>query len=483
MFYSTRCKTTARVRLLRADQRGTVAVMMGLLLPILVGGLGLGFEVSNWYLQTRAMQNAADAAVIAAATNADPNYYGVEAKAVAALYGFVDGSNNVHVWPLNNAPCPTRTPSLTPPCYIVTITSVAPLYLSQVVGFKGDTTLNGANAIRLGSAATAIPQIQEPICLLALDTSGTAFRSNGGPKTDFTGCTIMSNANATCNGSNLLATYGIAVGKNGGGAGCGITQISGSTLPPPGIKPLTNPGCPTTQNPTSVCYDQILANSGISTTALGKCGGSYGTKGVYTQLAKWSQLPSFQDSNNNTVYVACGDTQLSSGLTAPPGSVLVVENGNLDLGGQTLSGSAFTLVFSGTADTKKVIYGHEPTGSGTLDIQGPSPPTFTSSTSSWLGVALYQDPSLTGTGVDVSYAGNNPTWNISGLAYMPNSSVTISGAINKSAQKGDCFVQIAKDILINGTGLIYAQTPDGSGCKSVGLIQPTVTIGNVQLVN
>ena len=142
----------------------------------------------------------------------------------------------------------------------------------------------------------------------------------------------------------------------------------------------------------------------------------------------------------------------------------------------TLSGTALTLVFSGTADTKSVTYGHGPTGSGTLDIQAPTSGT-------WSGVALYQDPSLTGTGVDVSYAGNNPTWNLTGLVYMPNSSLTISGAINKSANGADCMVQIAKDVLINGTGRIYAQTPDGSGCKSAGLIQPTATIpGRSQLV-
>jgi Flp pilus assembly protein TadG len=35
---------------LREDQRGTVAVIMGLLIVPLVGVLGVGFEVSNWYM-------------------------------------------------------------------------------------------------------------------------------------------------------------------------------------------------------------------------------------------------------------------------------------------------------------------------------------------------------------------------------------------------------------------------------------------------
>jgi Flp pilus assembly protein TadG len=475
MFNAMRCKIAARVRLLCADQRGNIAVMMAFLFPIIAGGLGLGFEASNWYLQTRAMQNAADSAAIAAATNGSSNY-DVEAKAVAAQYGFVDGSNNVTVTASNTAACPAGGNT----CYSVAITGKVPLYVAQVVGYSGDTTVNGAKAQTLSSTSVAQQTtIWQPICLLALDASGTALRTNGGPKADFTGCTVMSNGNATCNGSNLNATYGIAVGTNGGGAGCGNKQISGTTTP--SIQPLTAPGCPTAQNPSGVCYDQILAkDSGMSATALAKCSGSYPQyakkTGYPTKISALSKLLSFTDSNNNTVYVACGDTQLSGDVTAPAGSVLVVENGNLDLGGHTLSGSALNLVFSGTADTKSVTYGHAPTGSGTLDIQAPTSGTLS-------GVALYQDPNLTGTGVDVSYAGNNPTWNITGLVYMPNSSVTISGAINKSANGAGCMVQIAKDVLIDGTGLIYAQSPDGNGCKKAGLNQLTEAIpGRSKLV-
>jgi len=83
----------------------------------------------------------------------------------------------------------------------------------------------------------------------------------------------------------------------------------------------------------------------------------------------------------------------------------------------------------------------------------------------------------------VSYAGNNPTWNLTGLVYLPNASVQMSGAINKSANGADCMVSVIGSVLINGTGSVYAQTPDGSGCKSAGLLQPTVTLlGRSQLV-
>jgi hypothetical protein len=66
---------------------------------------------------------------------------------------------------------------------------------------------------------------------------------------------------------------------------------------------------------------------------------------------------------------------------------------------------------------------------------------------------------------------------------MPNAHVTLSGAINKSSTGADCFVMVADDITINGTGSIYAQSPNGAGCKSAGLNMPSATIpGRAKLV-
>src|SRR5947209_17956621 len=117
---------------LRKDQRGTVSVVMGILIVPLVGALGIGFEVSNWYLISRGMQNAADTAALAAATNGGANY-DVEAKAVAAQYGFVDGSKTVTVVASNAAACPAGGNT----CYSVTIPGYTPLLLTAIAGFQG----------------------------------------------------------------------------------------------------------------------------------------------------------------------------------------------------------------------------------------------------------------------------------------------------------------------------------------------------------
>jgi hypothetical protein len=139
-------------------------------MPMLIGGLGLGFEVSNWYRTQRVMQNAADAAVLAATFNGG-------GKAVAARLGFTDCVNGVGVTVLQNVACPGGGST----CYSATIiTNSVPLYLSPVVGYTG----GGSGKTTLTAPAIAIPgTIQRAYCLLALASSGTtpATATSGAP--------------------------------------------------------------------------------------------------------------------------------------------------------------------------------------------------------------------------------------------------------------------------------------------------------------
>lgn len=426
------------LRRLRGDKRGAVSVMMGFLMIPLVGTLALGFEVSNWYMTTRAMQNAADAAAVAAATNAGSNY-DVEAKAVAAQYGFIDGTNTVSIVASNTAACPGGGNN----CYSVTISGSVPLYLSQVVGFRGDTTVNGSPEKLLSSAAVAShPNTPMSFCLLALGPQG--IRSNGAPKASMN-CNTMSNTGSTCNGGNLGAPIGAAHNTNNG---CGITQYS---------------NVPTVADTYAALAKNIPADT---------CG-SYpqepGKKGP--ALPKSNQLSGLQSWGGNVVL--CGDIQLTANVTidAPTNAVVVIENGQLDTNGYSITttkGSGLTVIFSGSNSGG---YTHAPTGGGIIDIAAPT-------SGVWSGVAIYQDPKLTN-GVDISAAGNTPAWAITGLVYLPNSSVTLSGIINKAGFGKSCFALVVKDITVNGTGEIL---PNGE-CVPAGLGMPNTTIpGRATLV-
>ena len=56
------------LRAFAANEDGASIIVIGLTLPVLVGAMGLAAEVGYWRQHQRDMQNAADAAAIAAAT-------------------------------------------------------------------------------------------------------------------------------------------------------------------------------------------------------------------------------------------------------------------------------------------------------------------------------------------------------------------------------------------------------------------------------
>jgi Flp pilus assembly protein TadG len=439
------------VHRLRADERGAVAVTVGVLIIPLVGALAIGFEVSNWYMVTRYMQNAADAATLAAATNGGANY-DVEGKAVAARYGFVDGANNVSVAVINTAACPGGGNT----CYSATISSYVPLLLSRVLGVTGDGNVNGTLQKKLSAIAVAKAATQpQDICMLALAGSGVAqgIRTNGSPTANMNGCNVMSNTAAQCNGSNLGAGLGMAHGNSNG---CGVTPVSN-------VPVVTDP------------YVGLASN--IPSLGSAGCGGNYPQEskhGNSYSVAIGNQLNGTLNltAGNN---FKCGDQMLTADtvINTPPGSpaVLIIENGQLDLNGHALTtsnGSAVTVVFSGDNSGS---YSHMPADNtngpgGRLDLAAPT-------SGPWSGVAIYQDPNLT-SGLDVSAAGNSPTWNITGLIYMPHASVTLKGAIDKANAGKSCVVMVADNFQISGTAGILKT--DIGQCPQAGLKMPTAAI-------
>jgi|SRR5579863_334921 len=419
-------------RLLVTDRRGNVLTLAALAMPCLIAMLGLGIESASWHETRRSAQNAADAAAVAAATNGSATYT-AEALAVAAQYGFTNGTANTTVTASNVAACPTG--GLT--CYSVTITKVVPLSFSRIVGFQADTTIGGHAAISIASTAVA-KQTSSPraYCMVAKSSSGgIAFQTNGAPKADLAGCSVMSNSNMVCNGSNLNAVYGDAHGSNNG---CGVTQESNV---PVYVDAFVGLASSIPANPCSSYAQEPTSNKGAALSASNLISGT-------------------NSAGGNQIF--CGDVQLTGNVTLTGAdTTFVIENGQLDTNGyaiKTATGAAATLIFTGT---NAAGYTSAPTGGGTIDLAAPTSGT-------WSGVAIYQDPALTN-GVDISAAGNSPTWDITGLVYLPNANVTFSGAVNKSSNGRSCFAMIASTILINGTASILGQ----GQCAQAGLSMPS----------
>jgi Flp pilus assembly protein TadG len=420
-----------------ADQRGNVLILTALTMPALLAMSGLAFEGASWYQTKRAMQNAADTAAVAAATNNGASYIS-EARAVAAQYGFQNGVDNTTITVSNTVTCPISGST----CYSVSITKSLPLYFTKLIGYSGNVMISGSPGQQIASIAVAVEGTSpREYCILALATSGDtqALRTNGAPKADLTGCSVMSNSDAQCNGHDLKATYGDAHGTS---SGCGGTQTSGVPVVADSYSGLAS------NIPANTCTSYPQKPSKKNDPWPNELSGTY----------SWTEK------------LLCGDVRLTGNVTlTSPNVVIVIRNGQLNLNGYTLkteTGASATVIFSGDNTSG---YTRAPTDTdkgGTIDIAAPT-------TGNWKGVAIYQDPSQTEL-VEIKEAGNSPAWKITGLVYLPHASVTFSGAVNKSSNGLSCFAMVVDNITINGTGSILSQ----GQCASAGLTLPTGQISS-----
>ena len=298
------------------------------------------------------MQNAADAAVLAAISNGGTNY-DVEAKAVATLYGFTTGvDGTIRPDERRDGGQERHVPAGGNTCYSVTIAGSVPLYLSPAVGYAGS---GGGRKNLTATAVAAALTTTRSYCILALGTNGITTNSASGA--NFAGCNVKSNTAANCGSYDLNADYGDAVGTNTGCGNVATSNVAASTDP----------------------YAALASNIPTNT-----CGSSYpGTTWTGSTRTLSGTVPT----------KICGDLKLQNDvtITAPAaGAVLVIYNGSLNTNNnliKTSNGSGLTVVFSGTASSSS---NHTPTGGGDLDITAPT-------SGVWSGIALYQDPILTST--------------------------------------------------------------------------------------
>ena len=412
--------------------------MVALTLVPLVGMFGMATEASSWYLVQRAAQNAADAAVMAAASNnCDPSAtchttqlspsYADEALAVAAKYNFTNGANNATVAALDGVTCPA--PSTATNCYKVTVTKLMPISLLQIVGYKGDATVGGYSAQTIKAVAIASAITPDNDCMVTLSTSG-GFSLSGGPMFTANGCNLFSNGTATCNGHN--GGFGEAITVSTATTNCGVgTPVTGASVLADPYKYLAS----------NIPPDPCKTSTGLTAPA------------IWNLSANTSSNPA----------VICGPLTIPAAgttvTTAASGSVIVIEDANLTLNGTmttTNVASGLTIIFSGTSGSAGFI-----AGNGTLEYSAPTSGT-------WSGVALYQDPAMK-TLTNPTYTGNSPTFDMTGLIYAPYANLTFKGAINHDLRTGGqaCLAFVSYTMQTNGTGSIFANPT--SQCGAAGL--------------
>jgi hypothetical protein len=324
----------------------------------------------------------------------------------------------------------------------VTVTHNVPLYLLQVIGYSGNATANGGPGQSIGATAIATTKtINAPFCLTAKGTEpkkGYSITANGIPKPNIT-CNIAASGDASCvPGANhpLTTGYSDAVGNSANTCSTKTHSVGSvsdpystlaSHIPPNICKSTDYSWVPSKKN------DPALAGAN-----------------------QWS-LNSLPAKN------ICGDYQLQNDVTISGGGTLVIENGNLDLNGHTLTGTGLTIIFSGTGGS---TYSNEIVSSqphGTLNITAPTSGT-------WSGIAVYQDPAVAQQ--SLTYAGITPVWNVTGVMYLPRTDLTADGAIGKPTGGYACITLVVNSISIGGTGDLFYLNPQ-SQCTLAGVTSPT----------
>lgn len=408
----------------------------GLTLMLICGAVGLAIDIGVWYRTARAMQNAADAAVVAAARDGTGGAWNGTGQAIAARYGFVDGADDIQVQITKDQICPNGATN----CFKATIEQAAPQFFSKVLDIPAPRLSVSATASLTAGAAL------RQYCILALATSGAnpAIRTNGAPFADLGNCNVMSNTDMTCNGHTLNATFADAAGINNG---CG---------------PGSN-GVPRATDPFAGLATNIPRTGAVGSAAVASSSTGFGQP-PWSGALGLASMPVLSIVGD---LVLNGDTTVTTPAT---GTVVYIRNGTLNLNGhrlRTAPGSGLTLVFTGTTSGNSTSPRPYPTGGGTLNIEAPK-------TGAWAGVAIYIDPRTTGP-QNITYHGNSPTWKITGLVYMPHASFTVSGAVSKSSSGGACFALVIDNLLINGTASILVRPED---CPDAGVTLPRNLLPN-----
>jgi hypothetical protein len=394
------------------DRRGAVSIVAAVSFAALVGFAGLGTEASFWYVHKRSLQGAADSGAFTAAaalmSGENATNFSNAAKAIAATYGYVNGTNGVSIT-VNNPPStgPNRTNSSAveiliaqpqPRLFSALFMSSAPNIIGRAVAMQGPKGSNG--------------------CVLALDKSSTqtGLKDSGNTTLNMQNCSLYVNssdmANALwLNGNvtvNAYSTHVVGALQSNGGAtlndSMGTYQKMGTALPDPyaNVQVPNFSGCDAGTSGGSVGAG-LQINNGTSSSPIQL------QPGVYC----------------GGLDVEGGNVNLAPGVYYMNGGSGTGNNGGFTVNGNaTLTGDGVTIILTGTS-------GHYATaqvnGTATVTLNATQPPALG-------GLAIFQDRNAP------TYKSNDNTTqnklngtanlNINGAIYFPNQYVDFTGGAN-----------------------------------------------------
>jgi len=405
----------ATVQRFQSNEAGSYLIVTGLIMPVLVGLVGLGTEAGLWYARHHKMQSAADSAAVAAATDYYLNHKAsalvVQAQSIAASYGFANGTNGVSLT-INQPP---KTGPYTNDQRAVEVLIREPQKRLFSALYGSGTLDISARSVAVGLGGKG--------CVIALDpTVSGAATVQGTANVQLDSCSLYDNSSnstaMTVGGSGTISAESINIVG-------GIANTSGIT---------TTDGIATGQPPIGDPYADA-------------------TFGGFSGCDKTNYVARTTITLNPGVY--CNGLSLNAGaiVSLNPG-IYYLDQGTLSVnGGATLTGTGVTLVF--TSSNGHNYANATINGGANVNLVAPtSGPTA--------GIVLFGDRNMTaGTAFKLN-GGSSEVFG--GAIYIPQGAVTFSGG---AASTNGCLQLVADTVTFVGNAN-FSINCAGYGTKSIG---------------
>ena len=398
------------------DKSGSYLIISALMMPVLIGFVGLGTDYGLWVYTHQSAQSATDSAAVSAATDGKAADLTVQANAVTASYGFVNGVNGTTVT-VNQPPKSGSHTTVANAVEVIVTQQKAPLFSAVFI----------STPLTISARSVAIPNVGTG-CVIALDsTASGAITVQGSSQINLKNCNLYDNSNdpsaLTVGGTASVAA--LSVGVVGGISGTNSITASGGIKT--GVWPAADPYAAVSFPPFYGCDQHNLKiNSSVTLSP-----------GVY-----------------------CGGMSVNAGavVTLNPG-IYYMDQGSLSVAGNaTINGAGVTIVFTGNNNNwATASIGSNANINLTAPTTGPT-----------AGIVIFGDRNMP-VGTVFKMTGGD-TQSFGGAIYLPKAALSYSGG---SGASNGCTQIVADTLSWSGNSNLalncsgYATKPIGSNTASL----------------
>ncbi len=409
---------------LQGDQSGAAAVVIAVIFPILVGGMGLGAETGYWYVTQRKLQHAVDVSAHAGGARLRAGDSKSQIDAAARNIALNTGlSASVGTILVNSPPAQGSKVGDTRSLEVI-LTEVHPRLFSSVFS-STPVTVNTRAVVSIVANSKA--------CVLALSpVASGAVTVTGSTNVNLQNCDVASNSNS----SNSFLMSGSAALS----AGC--VYAVGQAVTTSG---LTLSQCAAVKTDAPVVRDPY---AGVAEPAA-------------TGACKNRNVGSPNGSTTITPGRFCNGLDLKGNVTFAPG-LYIIEGGDMTVNGgdpnsnslAQLSGSGVTFYFTNGGYLRL-------TAKATLDLSARTSDPFS-------GILFFG--SRTSAGASQTITGSSGS-KLQGAVYMPQSNIGFTG---NSATSNGCTQVIGFTVTFSGNSSLRSDCT-GAGTRTIETNE-TVTI-------